>query len=117
YAGAIEAARDLFGLRRRAITLRRQRRQQIPVHVVTVRDRGLRLKDKRSAQQAVAHDRRQKLVRARRHVLVPTGARKEQNAETTRLLVGRWKGRELPRLRQRLAPAAHKRQGVRPAGL
>src|SRR4029077_14331916 len=53
--GAVEPAGDLFGFRRGAVALRGQRRKQIPIDMIAVGDRGLRLEAQRAPEQPVAY--------------------------------------------------------------
>ena len=56
--GAVELAGDPFGLGRRSVALRGERRQQVPIDMIAVGDRRLRRKAQAAAEQPIAHRRR-----------------------------------------------------------
>src|SRR5207245_7105403 len=90
-ARAIELACNLLGLRRCAVPLRCQRREQIPVNMIAIGYRRLRLKAQGASEQPVAYGRRQEL-----HRFMAACAGKKQNSELYWPLVSCRECRKLP---------------------
>ena len=103
-AGAVELAGNPLGLGRGAEPFRGQRRQQIPIHVISVCHRHLRLEAQAATEQARANGWRKVF-----HRFMAAGAGKEQNPKLRRPLIRCRHCRELPRLAQRATSQANER--------